>query len=203
MDKRFPSLETMRSIWQQYIETGSQEYSWTNLFFQGVIETEEMYKNWLRIFEYLSGKNVLDIGCGAGELSMVASYVADNVLGIDKRESLKKSWLTVKLLSGQKNISFEIVNAKKMAAEYFKQNSINAVLMNGLAPPFGRKGIGRLYKLADQASIELILASQYTSPKKLTKDAVYDFALKRHPCLKNYEVIDTNHSMMVLRRRDA
>ena len=80
-------------------------------------------------FEDIEGKNVLDLGCGTGILSLGASFLgASSVVGVD----IDKDALEVARDNAEENadVDFILGNVTNLG---LKQNSFDVVLMN---PPF-------------------------------------------------------------------
>lgn len=83
-------------------------------------------------FEDIEGRNVLDLGCGTGILSLGASFLgAAAVLGVDIDEDA----LEIARVNAEENadIDFLLSNATNLTA--LKKHSFDVVLMN---PPFVR-----------------------------------------------------------------
>lgn len=59
----------------------------------------------------LAGKRVLDLGCGAGRLSLAASLYADEVLGVDFSEKAIAVARQFQDLTDRRNVTFEVVTS--------------------------------------------------------------------------------------------
>lgn len=199
----FPTYNEFQNVWKKYnSQISIHPESYIGSFMRGILRDEEWYKDhWLKIFRHFSGMDVLDIGCGSGVLSLITSYVANSVHGIDITKHWRPSWLLIRCLGDKDRISFRVQDAKKLESNYLLRKQFNAALVSGLAPDFGESGINRIYEVLDYANIRVIVASKYSF--KDEDDEVYRENLKRHPCLSNYDILDNNKKFMVLRRNCA
>ena len=79
---------------------------------------------------FLKNKKVLDLGCGSGRLSLFASTVAKQVIGIDYISDAIEYAKSFSKLTNRKNVKFEVADLDKFAGEKFDVILISEVLQH-------------------------------------------------------------------------